>query len=144
VLLAAGGVACASASNEPADPDDLVGCWRFEETEESRSLGLPWGLQLTEAPLEGWPGLPDARTARTWITEAQPADHPFGYWAVQPADSIRVGYPAGGGIDLMLAPRGPDLAGRGRAAGDALAPGDTGGPPPPRAVLAVRVDCPAG
>ena len=138
--------ACASAHSIPDDAATLTGCYRFEQPPGERELGLPWGVELLDETLEGWPAFPDAFRARSWLTREQSADHPFGYWMRVQGDSIRTGHPGGGGFDLVLA--GPDdegeLIGLGRAVGDALRPDDPGAPPPSARVIARRVDCPGG
>lgn len=137
------GAACASAGARDG-VDELVGCYQFEVSADSRALGLPWGFELSDEPLEGWSALPDAREAVTRLTATRVADHPFGFWEPVPegGDSIRVGHPGGGGFLLVLAPEGQDLLGRGRAVGDAVAPGQAAGERPERAVVARRVLCP--
>lgn len=123
-----------------------AGCYRFEETEGSDALGLPWGVILEEEALgEGWPLMgrfEDVRRARTLASETRTTDHPFGYWRPVPGDSIEIGYPGGGGVTLTVAPTDDGFAGRGRGAGDALRPGEAPGPRPAHPVEGLRVSCP--
>lgn len=136
---------CAAGGGSPETEPAVPGCYRFQEAEGDSALGLPWGIQLTDEPLEAWPALTDAFVARTWLTPDRSADHPFGYWRHADGDSIRTGYPAGGGFDLTLAlpDETGEMAGWGRAVGDALAPNALADPPPPRPVTARRVSCPS-
>lgn len=137
-------VACASGKSAREEIEALSGCYRFEQPAGDRKLDLPWGLELLDEPLEGWPGLPEAFRARSWLTSVEPADHPFAYWMPVEGDSIRTGHPGGGGFDVVLT--GPDdegdLSGHGRPVGDALSPGDTGESPDSARVTARRVACP--
>lgn len=126
------------------DPLAMIrGCYQFTESDEGAALGLPWGIQLLADSLTGWTGQRDAFVARTWLTPIQVADHPFGYWKAVSADSVRTGYPAGGGFELVLGYGGKALSGWGRAVGDAIPAGSSNDPPLRRAVHAVRVSCPA-
>lgn len=149
ILLLAGaallsGSGCAGESEVSEQEYAVPGCYQFEQVEGDPALGLPWGVEFLDEPLEGWPALSDAFVARTWLTSDQVADHPFGYWTPVEGDSIRTGYPAGGGFDVRLAApdEDGDLAGWGRAVGDAVAPDARPGPPPTRPVVARRVSCP--
>jgi hypothetical protein len=138
--------ACASANAIPEEEPGLAGCFQFEQPAGERELGLPWGVELLDEALEGWPAFPDAFRARSWLTQEQSADHPFGYWIRLEGEYIRTGHPGGGGFDLVLAvpEGGTDLLGHGQAVGDALRPGDDGELPIPARVIARRVDCPGG
>ncbi|HSJ26386.1 MAG TPA: hypothetical protein VK929_17025 [Longimicrobiales bacterium] len=131
VLTASG---CASTAVSQADV--LPGCYYFEQTDVARSLNLPWGVELLEDSLEGWPAisqLPDVRQAVTLVGPAERAGFPFGYWRTVAEDSVEIGYPAGGGLVLALAVQPPatagglpaGLAGTARAVGDAVPFGDT-------------------
>src|SRR5690606_513664 len=132
--------ACAHYRSPPAEMATIVGCYRF--TEADGAPGLPWGIELLPDSLTGWDAQADAVVARTWRTPGSAADHPVGYWKPLAADSIRTGYPAGGGIDLVLGRGDGVLSGRGRAVGDAVPVGGSFEPRPPHLVRAVRVGCP--
>lgn len=151
------GMACglaallASACASLAEPQsDWVGCYQFRWDESARTLGLPWGFELLDEPLEeGWPISASYEGVRRALTATSPTgreDHPFGYWRVTAEDSVEVGYPAGGaGFSLELGREGrQDLAGTAEPVGDVLQPGAPAGRPAPRPVLAYRVLCGAG
>jgi hypothetical protein len=138
VVVAAG---CASPGDGAASASALVGCYQFERGTDARVLGLPWGVELRMDALEGWGNLPDAWVALTRVTAEETADHPLAYWALADGDSVRVGHPGGGALDLVLAPVGQDLIGQGRSVGDAVSPGQRLGPSEPRPVVARRVVC---
>lgn len=145
VVVVAALAACASAGEGDDAMGDaarpVAGCYQFRWDEGARALGLPWGFELTDEPLEGWPNLEDARSALTRPTGDTTADHPFGFWRPVAGDSITLGHPGGGGFALTLAPEGDDLVGSGRSTGDLVAPGET--PATARhAVTALRVVCP--
>lgn len=142
LLLA--GCAPSLAQQAEAFARSVAGCYQFEPELGNTRLGLPWGIELREELLEGWPGHEASRLARTWLTAERVADHPFGYWARSVVDSIRVGHPGGGGFDLMLAWSGEGLAGWGRAVGDVVLPEDPPGLRPQQPVRARRVACPGG
>ena len=133
---------CASA---PAGSDPAVGCYQFERDAGAAALALPWGVELENEPLgAGWPLMADlagVRRARTASGPVERDDHPFGYWRPASGDSIEVGHPGGGGVTLMLAPRGQDLIGSGTASGDALRLGAAPGARTPAPVVARRVLC---
>jgi hypothetical protein len=136
---------CAGAPERSAEPG-AAGCYQFERGTGARTLGLPWGMELADAPLDpGWPILaraPEARRALTANSPTARADHPFGYWLRAAGDTIEVGYPGpGAGIVLRLAPAGQDLMGVGRAVGDAVPPGEPFGARAPAPVTARRVLC---
>lgn len=149
LALAAGGCV---GSPPPGSVEALLGCWRFERDEVARELRLPWGVHLLDRPLEGWPAmeeLEDTRAATSLTESAEARDYPFGYWRLVAAgDSVRLGYPGGGGLvaDLGITPTGSDpegsLDGTVRGVGD-VAPLDA-----PverdvrRTVLLTRVGCP--
>lgn len=145
VVVVAALAACASAGEgEHADGEAAVpvaGCYQFRWDEGARALSLPWGFELTDEPLEGWPNLEDARSALTRPTGGTTADHPFGFWRPIVGDSIALGHPGGGGFALTLARAADSLAGWGRAAGDLVAPGDASANAR-HAVTALRVVCP--
>jgi hypothetical protein len=116
--------ACASTSEEPRRT--VPGCYYFAQDSVFRELRLPWGVRLEETLLQGWPGL-EARGARkaTTLTGTEEVDYPFGYWISTAPDSVKIGYPAGGGLVLDLAIREDrGLAGTARPVGDVLRPGD--------------------
>lgn len=131
--------ACAS-TGQGADPGDLAGCYYFDQDDVARDLNLPWGVRLLDGPIQGWPALQQyegARVAST-LTGTDEADHPFGYWRPLAADSILVGYPAGGGLSLRLSTAGDGLSGIARALGDATLARDR----PAHPVRLVHARCP--
>ncbi|MFN2324819.1 MAG: hypothetical protein ABR551_02945 [Gemmatimonadales bacterium] len=138
--------ACAPSPAQQAEAyaKSVAGCYQFEPETGDARLGLPWGIELREEPLEGWPGHEASRLARTWLTAETVADHPFGYWARSAIDSMRTGHPGGGGLDLVLAWSEEGLAGWGRAVGNVVLPEDPPGLRPRQPVRAHRVACPAG
>lgn len=138
------GCAPSLAQEAEAHAKSVTGCYQFEPEPAGARLGLPWGIELREELLEGWPGHEASRLARTWLTAETVADHPFGYWARSAVDSIRTGHPGGGGLDLMLAWNDEGLTGWGRAVGDVVLPDDPPGLRPPHPVRARRVACPDG
>lgn len=141
VLLAAA-AGCAT-TQEAADPaGEVAGCYQFTRNDGARELGLPWGFELLDAPLQGWGNLPDAHAARTRVTEREVRDHPFAYWRWTEADSVQVGHPGGGGFSLTLGPEGQDLVGSARAVGDIVLPGESSEPREARRVVARKVLCP--
>lgn len=134
--------ACVSAPAAEA-ADDPIGCWYFDRDEAAAALNLPWGVRLSADLLTGWPrieALGAPRVAATLSPEGE-ADHPFGYWLVLTSDSIEIGYPAGGGLVLRLAPGDMAMTGNARAVGDVLVPGAE--PAPLRPVRLTRAQCPA-
>lgn len=110
--------ACASSPEGAAQ--ELSGCYYFERDATARELNLPWGVQLTDQPLEGWPiGQQEGvRRAVTLKGPDQTADFPFGYWQAK-ADSVRLGYPGMGGFLVDLAVEEQALEGTARPVGDA-------------------------
>ena len=114
------GTACAS-TGQSSDPADLVGCYYFEQGGAAASLNLPWGFRLLVQDLDGWPALQRLEEVRlaTTLTGQDEIDHPFGYWRPLPGDSILVGYPAGGGVSLRLAPDDKGMSGVAQPVGDA-------------------------
>ena len=144
LTLQLAGCAPSMARQAEAYAKSVAGCYQFEPESAGAGLGLPWGIELREDPLEGWPGHEASRVARTWLTAETVADHPFGYWARSTVDSVRIGHPGGGGFDLMMAPNEGVLAGWGRAVGDVVLPQDPPGLPPWHPVSARRVACPEG
>lgn len=147
-LVLLGSVAC-GGSREPAPPvlaaagPELTGCWYFEQT--PTGLRLPWGVRLTDRRLEGWPALNRLEGVRlaTTLTAEKEQNHPFGYWRdLAAADSLEIGYPAGGGLVLELEVqqtdpgRWPVLKGLARPVGDAVALGED---PAERAARPVRL-----
>lgn len=138
------GGACASGPGGGETVAELPGCYQFQRTAEARELGLPWGFDLLEGDLSGWPNLPDGRTARTRVTADSTADHPFAFWRPLAGDSIRVGHPGGGGFSLSLVRDGLALRGTARPVGDAVRLGESFGLRDPRPVVAWKVVCPDG
>ena len=135
-LLAACMAAAACVTTPAARTADPAGCWYFARDDAAAALNLPWGIRLTADELTGFAGLAqrgDARVART-LDPASERDHPFGYWMPIGADSIEVGYPAGGGLVLRLARGDSSMAGSARPVGDVVRPGA-----PPRTTHAVRL-----
>jgi hypothetical protein len=146
ITLLAGG--CATTDVAPATA--LAGCWYFDRTVAAEQLNLPWGVELRTDSVQGWPGiqqLPEVRRAVTLLDGTRVVDFPFGYWRALRADSIEIGYPAGGGLLLSLAVQPPPpaeaaaLAGTARALGDARPPGQTFDPPADPVSL-TRAGCP--
>lgn len=140
-FLAVGALAAACATAAQAgDPAALVGCYYFDQDQVARDLQLPWGVRLTDRSLEGWPALQPLEHVRvaSTLTGRDEADHPFGYWRPLAADSILVGYPAGGGLDLHLAPGGDGLVGTARPVGDAGLDADRS----PRPISLLHARCP--
>jgi hypothetical protein len=120
--------AWACATTPVPSSDELTGCYYFERGIAADTLHLPWGVQLLPDTLEGWPAiqqLPGVRRALTLVGPAQTAGHPFGYWRPLGADSVEIGYPAGGGLVLALVVEAGamQLTGTARAVGDAVRPG---------------------
>lgn len=120
VALATFAGACASAG-QGSDSAVVPGCYYFEQDDTARQLQLPWGIRLLDRPLEGWPAVQQYEDARfaTTLTGQDEVGHPFGYWRSLSGDSILVGYPAGGGLSLRLAPDSGGMAGIARPVGDA-------------------------
>lgn len=121
-LLLIGALAGVSgcASTPDATAQDVMGCYFFEPGDAVETFRLPEGVHLTDRPLEGWPAIMergDVKVAVTLRTDGT-ADYPFGYWLLEAADSVEIGYPAGGGIVLDLATDGDALEGIARALGD--------------------------
>ena len=139
VTLALLATACAS-TGQGADPADLAGCYYFDHDQVATGLHLPWGVRLLDRPLQGWPALQQLEGVRvaTTLTGSSEEDHPFGYWRVVSADSILVGYPAGGGLSLHLTPDDGGMAGSARAVGDATLRTDR----PAHAVRLLHARCP--
>ena len=126
----------------PAATADPLGCWYFDRDASAAALNLPWGVELADEALAGWPALEQrggARLART-LTPDGPEDHPFGYWMME-GDSLEVGYPGGGGLLLLLELGTAELAGVARPLGDAVAPGAA--PRTTRPVRLTRAQCPS-
>lgn len=128
----------------------LVGCWYFEQTDGEGRVHLPWGVQLTEDSIVGFPAvqaLDGVRRAAT-LTSSGEQDFPIGYWRPLAGDSLELGYPAGGGLVVHAAvPAGgvdvPVLAGTVRAVGDVVEPSDPGRTPEePRPVRLTWARCP--
>jgi hypothetical protein len=114
--------ACGGAPEQP-DPRHVIGCHFFVQDDVAEALGLPWGVRLLDQPLEGWPNLAGTGARRaTTLTGWDEMDHPFAYWVRTAEDSIRIGYPAGGGLVLDLALENGAFEGRARPVGDILEP----------------------
>jgi hypothetical protein len=141
-LSAAAAWACGGAPEQP-DPRHVIGCHFFVQDDAAAALGLPWGVRLLDQPLEGWPNLADtgARLATT-LTGQDERDHPFGYWIRTADDSVRIGYPAGGGIVLDLALENGAFEGVARPVGDLLQPPAALPDRSPRPVRMVWARCP--
>lgn len=129
--------ACASAPRSSGP--SLEGCWFFDAGEATTALRLPEGVRLTGDTLEGWPAIQQRGNVRVAVTLTGngSADYPFGYWLRESADSVEIGYPAGGGIVLDLEVAGRVLRGTARALGDTQPYGREDGPP---RSLPVRLD----
>lgn len=156
-LVLAGAVAASACASSPRATglQTLVGCWRFERDEAARELRLPWGVRFLDRRLEGWPameGLEDVRAAATLTDSTRARDYPFGYWRLTAAgDSIRIGYPGGGGLVADLAiERGADgdtgngLHGAVRGVGDVVPLDSPIEADVARPVLLTRVSCADG
>jgi hypothetical protein len=116
--------ACASRPPVSAIPP---GCYYFERDAAAERLRLPWGVQLLEDSISGWPALQElsgVRRAVTLLGHGRSASHPFGYWRLVGSDSVEIGYPAGGGLVLDLRAENGRLTGSALPAGDAVAPGE--------------------
>lgn len=146
-ILVGGG--CASSPDGGA-AGPLVGCWYFERGETAESLRLPWGVELTDRPLQGWPAvqqLEGVREAGT-LTPSGIRDFPFAYWRRHAGgDSVHIGHPGGTGFaaDLELVPAPDDrlaLEGTIRPVGDVVRPGGLPGAPESRPVRLTRAACP--
>lgn len=137
--------ACATSGGENGDaPADLAGCYYFERNAAAGELGLPWGVRLLDRPLEGrWPAIQQLEGVRhaTTLTAEGDADHPFGFWQPLPGDSVRIGYPAGGGVSLRLAAANERLTGTAQPVGDAMPLGG-GAPPSERMIVLTHARCP--
>ncbi len=134
--------ACASAETK-LSAQEIAGCYYFERTPAADSLGLPWGVRLTDRPLEGWPAMaPRNPKLATTLAPGGDQDFPFGYWLVADSDSLEIGYPGGGGIVVHVAPEGQELIGSARPVGDALPPGALPGSPATRTVTLKHALCP--
>ncbi len=134
--------ACASAQHD-LSAQDLAGCYYFERSPTADSLNLPWGVRLSDQPLEGWPAMAQrqARQAAT-LTPDGDQDFPFAYWLVAESDSVEIGHPGGGALVVRVALDGQRMAGTVRAAGDALQPGAIVTSRAPRAVALKHALCP--
>ena len=151
VLGALAASACAG-SPPPGSVVSLLGCWRFERDEVARELRLPWGVHLLDGALEGWPameGLEDTRSATSLTESAEERDYPFGYWRLLAGgDSVRLGYPGGGGLvaDLGITPPagGTDAAldGTVRGVGDVVPLDAPVEADVRRTVILTRIGCP--
>jgi hypothetical protein len=138
---------CAPAAcvTTPPAPRVAAGCYYFERDATAVRLNLPWGVRLLADTLEGWPVIQqrrDVRGAVTLVGHGETAAFPFGYWLPLGADSVEIGYPAGGGLLLELQVGPGRLAGTARALGDAMRPGEFAQPRPAEAVSLVHARCP--
>jgi hypothetical protein len=119
-------VVSACASRPPASVIP-PGCYYFERDAAAERLQLPWGVQLLEDSISGWPALQElsgVRRAVTLLGHGRSASHPFGYWRLVGSDSVEIGYPAGGGLVLDLHAENGRLTGSALPVGDAVAPGE--------------------
>ena len=125
VAVAAVFAACASTGERQQGV--APGCYYFQQDAVAEDLNLPWGVHLKEGDLQGWPALErrgGAREAAT-LTPRGEADHPFAYWIAPAADSVEIGYPAGGGFVLKLTvDDDQDLRGVAIPVGDMVNPND--------------------
>lgn len=112
--------ACASAPN--GDPQEIAGCYYFQQDATAEALNLPWGVRLTTDSLTGWPPIdqqPNTHRAVTLVGPNEIADFPFGYWQALPGDSVTIGYPGMGGLVLELSRANGVLEGAAHPVGDA-------------------------
>jgi hypothetical protein len=143
LALALFAIGCASMG-EQSDLLPIPGCYYFVQDEAAGELHLPWGVRLTDEALDGWPAIQrrgDVNRAAT-LTDQGDVGFPFGYWILAGADSVEIGYPAGGGLLLDLAVENGALRGTARPVGDVLPPP---GPVPERvthSVALTRARCP--
>jgi hypothetical protein len=141
-LLAAAIMSACATTPESAN-SDIAGCWYFERDAAAEALRLPWGVRLLPDSLTGWPALgqlPGVRRATTLAGPGEEAGHPFGYWRPLGADSLEIGYPAGGGLVLRLDGDPTHFTGTATPVGDAMAPGAA--PARVRPVTLTRARCP--
>jgi hypothetical protein len=140
-LAASAAAACLTAPHAGAGPE---GCWYFERDAAAEALQLPWGVRLLADTLSGFPAIqqqPGVRRAQTLLGWTESAGHPFGYWRPVGADSLEIGYPAGGGLLLRVAAGAERATGTARPVGDILRP--DGAPlPGEQRVALVRAACP--
>lgn len=144
-IVAAILLASACASTPEPEPDVVDGCYYFERGAVAERLRLPWGVRLTPDTLTGWPAIqqrPGVRRATTLVGPGQDAAQPFGYWVPLDRDSLEIGYPAGGGLLLVVATGPTHLTGTIRPVGDALPPGAVEDDPRAEPVSLVRARCP--
>lgn len=138
-------LASACASTPDPAPDRLTGCYYFEPDATAQRLRLPWGVRLLADTVEGWPAVQQragVRRAVTLMAPGEEATHPFGYWLPLKGDSLEIGYPAGGGLVLVLAAGPTHLTGTVTPVGDALPPGAQDPHPRSEPVSLLRARCP--
>jgi hypothetical protein len=138
-------LATACVSTPDVAPADRAGCYYFERDAAADALALPWGVRLLTDSLQGWPAiqqLPGVRQAETLVHYDARAGYPFGYWRPLAADSIEIGYPAGGGLLLRLHADAARLAGTARPVGDVMPAPGAGAARTATAVSLVRASCP--
>lgn len=137
--LVLGGCAGGPGASHPLD---LIGCWYFQRDARAEELRLPWGVRLSEAPIEGWPALQQLEGVRvaSTLTGEGDLDHPFGFWRPLGADSITIGYPGGGGLTLRLEVDSVSLTGTAHPVGDAMSLSGADRPITP--VTLERASCP--
>jgi hypothetical protein len=103
-------------------------------------MGLPWGFELLDAPLET--AGDGAFQAVTRASATRRADTPFNVWRPIEGERVRLGYaPAGGALTLTVHREGDQLVGMVQSIGDALEPGQDPGPRPPEFIRAWKVVC---
>lgn len=144
-LVAAFGFALACVNTPAPAPEPLAGCYYFERDTVAERLRLPWGIRLQSDTLTGWPAiqqLAGVRRASTLVGPGEEQSFPFGYWRPLNADSLEIGYPAGGGLVLELAVASERLVGTARAVGDVLPPPGQTVEPPRDPVLLLYARCP--
>jgi hypothetical protein len=146
-LLLLGVVVAASAcvSTPEARLGERVGCYYFERDAGTEALQLPWGIHLQADSLVGWPAwaaVAEVRRAVTLVGPGETETFPFGYWRPLRHDSLEIGYPGGGGLQLQLEVESGRLTGTARSLGGALRPPAQLSSPASHPVTLLHARCP--